>query len=246
MGISVSGAIVIAKYGGSWRGIKPKVAAEHGALACIIYSDPRDDGYFVNDVFPDGPDRPKDGAQRGSVMDMPLYPGDPLTPGVGATKDAKRLAISGCQDAHQDSGLADVVWRRASRCLSAMKGPLAPECLARRAAHHLSHRARSGQSPSQAGLQLGNEDALRRDRSHSGLAISRRMGDSRKSSRWMGERRGRSDGRRGCADGRDARALRIFEAGMEAQANHDLCFLGWRRARVCWVRPNGWKLTRTI
>jgi len=93
MGISVNGAIVIARYGGSWRGIKPKVAAEHGALACIVYSDPRDDGYFQNDVFPDGPDRPRDGAQRGSVMDMPLYPGDPLTPGVGATPDAKRLPI---------------------------------------------------------------------------------------------------------------------------------------------------------
>ena len=94
MGVSVNGAIVIARYGESWRGIKPKVAAEHGALGCLIYSDPRDDGYFVNDVFPDGPDRPRDGAQRGSVMDMPLYPGDPLTPGVGATPDAKRLAIS--------------------------------------------------------------------------------------------------------------------------------------------------------
>ncbi len=91
MGISVKGKIVIAKYGGSWRGIKPKVAAEHGAIGCIIYSDPEDDGYAQGDVYPEGPFRPKDGAQRGSVMDMPVYPGDPLTPGVGATKDAKRL-----------------------------------------------------------------------------------------------------------------------------------------------------------
>src|SRR6202140_471528 len=73
MGISVSGAIVIARYGASWRGIKPKVAAEHGAVACIVYSDPRDDGYQTDDVFPDGPQRPRDGAQRGSVMDMPVY-----------------------------------------------------------------------------------------------------------------------------------------------------------------------------
>jgi N-acetylated-alpha-linked acidic dipeptidase len=94
MGISVRGAIVIAKYGASWRGIKPKVAAEHGAVGCLIYSDPRDDGYFAGDVFPKGAYRPKDGVQRGSVMDMPVYPGDPLTPGVGATADAKRLALS--------------------------------------------------------------------------------------------------------------------------------------------------------
>ena len=91
MGISVKGKIVIAKYGGSWRGIKPKVAYEHGAIGCIIYSDPEDDGYRAGDVYPEGPFRPKDGVQRGSVMDMPVYPGDPLTPGIGATKDAKRL-----------------------------------------------------------------------------------------------------------------------------------------------------------
>ena len=91
MGISVKGKIVIAKYGGSWRGIKPKVAYEHGAIGCLIYSDPADDGYSAGDVYPEGPYRPKDGVQRGSVMDMPVYPGDPLTPGIGATKDAKRL-----------------------------------------------------------------------------------------------------------------------------------------------------------
>ena len=93
-GISVKGAIVIAKYGGSWRGIKPKVAAEHGAVGCLIYSDPANDGYAGGDVFPKGPMRPPQGVQRGSVEDMPTYPGDPLTPGVGATKDAKRLSIA--------------------------------------------------------------------------------------------------------------------------------------------------------
>ncbi|MFI5133753.1 MAG: transferrin receptor-like dimerization domain-containing protein [Chitinophagales bacterium] len=93
MGIDVKGKIVIAKYGGSWRGIKPKVAYEHGAIGCIIYSDPEDDGYAAGDTYPEGAYRPKDGVQRGSVMDMPVYPGDPLTPGIAATKDAKRLAI---------------------------------------------------------------------------------------------------------------------------------------------------------
>jgi N-acetylated-alpha-linked acidic dipeptidase len=82
---------VIAKYGRSWRGIKPKVAYEHGAIGCIIYSDPADDGYDAGDVYPKGAYKNEFGVQRGSVMDMVIYPGDPLTPGVGATKDAKRL-----------------------------------------------------------------------------------------------------------------------------------------------------------
>jgi N-acetylated-alpha-linked acidic dipeptidase len=92
-GISVRGKIVIARYGGSWRGIKPKVAAERGAIGCLIYSDPRDDGYFQGDVYPKGAWRNENGAQRGSVADMPSFPGDPLTPNIASTKEAKRLAI---------------------------------------------------------------------------------------------------------------------------------------------------------
>ena len=126
MGISVSGAIVIARYGASWRGIKPKVAAEHGALACIVYSDPRDDGYYVNDVFPQGPERPRDGAQRGSVMDMPLYPGDPLTPGIGATADAKRLPISEAKTLTKIPVLP-MSYGDAQPLLAALKGPVVPE-----------------------------------------------------------------------------------------------------------------------
>ena len=94
MGVSVSGAIVLARYGESWRGIKPKLAAEHGAIACLIYSDPHDDGYLRGDKFPKGPMRPSFGAQRGSVMDMPVYPGDPQTPGIGATPDAKKIPLN--------------------------------------------------------------------------------------------------------------------------------------------------------
>src|SRR5262245_16624858 len=92
MGVDVKGKIVIARYGASWRGIKPKVAYEHGAVGCVIYSDPKEDGYFQGDVYPKGPYRNENGAQRGSVMDMPIHPGDPLTPGWGATKNARRLA----------------------------------------------------------------------------------------------------------------------------------------------------------
>jgi N-acetylated-alpha-linked acidic dipeptidase len=126
MGVSVSGAIVIARYGASWRGIKPKVAAEHGAIACIIYSDPRDDGYYTGDVFPEGPQRPKDGVQRGSVMDMPLYPGDPLTPGIGATPDAKRLAISDAKTLTKIPVLP-ISYGDAQPLLAALKGPVAPQ-----------------------------------------------------------------------------------------------------------------------
>jgi N-acetylated-alpha-linked acidic dipeptidase len=125
MGISVNGAIVIARYGGSWRGIKPKVAAEHGAIGCIIYSDPGDDGYSADDVFPNGPARPRDGVQRGSVMDMPLYPGDPLTPGVGATPDAKRLPISEAKTLTKIPVLP-MSYGDAQPLLAALKGPLAP------------------------------------------------------------------------------------------------------------------------
>ena len=92
-GISVEGKIVIARYGGGWRGLKPKLAHQHGAIGCIIYSDPRDDGYFAGDVYPKGGHRPPDGLQRGSVGDLMIYSGDPLTPGIGATQDAKRLPI---------------------------------------------------------------------------------------------------------------------------------------------------------
>lgn len=91
MGVDVKGKIVIARYGQGWRGLKPQLAQEAGAVGCIIYSDPRDDGYSADDAYPKGAARPAQGFQRGSVAAMPLYPGDPLTPGVGATDDAKRL-----------------------------------------------------------------------------------------------------------------------------------------------------------
>ncbi len=125
LGVSVKGAIVIARYGGSWRGIKPKVAAEHGALGCLIYSDPRDDGYQAGDVFPQGPWRPADGVQRGSVMDMPLYPGDPLTPGVGATRGAKRLPLASAATLTKIPVLP-ISYGDAQPLLAAVRGPVAP------------------------------------------------------------------------------------------------------------------------
>jgi N-acetylated-alpha-linked acidic dipeptidase len=125
-GIDVKGKMVIARYGGSWRGIKPKVAAEHGALGCLIYSDPRDDGYFKGDVYPKGAWRNDYGAQRGSVADMPLYPGDPLTPGVGSTKEAKRLPIKSAQTLTKIP-VMPISYADALPLLRALVGPVAPE-----------------------------------------------------------------------------------------------------------------------
>jgi N-acetylated-alpha-linked acidic dipeptidase len=125
-GIDVKGKIVIARYGGSWRGIKPKVAAEHGAIGCLIYSDPRDDGYFQGDAYPHGAWRSDQGAQRGSVADMPLYPGDPLTPGVGATADARRLARSEARTLTRIPVLP-ISWADALPLLRELRGPVAPE-----------------------------------------------------------------------------------------------------------------------
>jgi N-acetylated-alpha-linked acidic dipeptidase len=125
LGISVKGAIVIARYGGGWRGIKPKVAGEHGAIGCIIYSDPKGDGYYNGDDYPNGGWRPRFGVQRGSVMDTD-YPGDPLTPGVGATADAKRLPIKEAKTITKIPVLP-ISYADATPLLSALKGPVAPE-----------------------------------------------------------------------------------------------------------------------
>ena len=125
LGISVKGAIVIAKYGQSWRGIKPKVAAEHGAVGCILYSDPNDDGYHAGDAYPRGGLRPADGAQRGSVMDMPVRTGDPLTPNVGATDSAKRLDRSEAETLTRIPVLP-ISWSDAKPLLEAIGGRAAP------------------------------------------------------------------------------------------------------------------------
>ena len=127
LGVSVKGTIVIAKYGNSWRGIKPKVAAEHGAIGCLIYSEPHDDGYFQDNVFPAGPMRPRDGVQRGSVMDFPSSnPGDPLTPGVGATPEAKRLPVNEARSISKIPVLP-ISYGDAQPLLAALTGPMAPE-----------------------------------------------------------------------------------------------------------------------
>jgi N-acetylated-alpha-linked acidic dipeptidase len=125
MGISVNGKIVIAKYGHSWRGIKPKVAQEHGAIGCIIYSDPKDDGYVQGDVYPKGAYKNEYGVQRGSIMDMVIYPGDPLTPNIGATENAKRLDRLAATNLLKIPVLP-ISYHDAEPLLRALGGPVAP------------------------------------------------------------------------------------------------------------------------
>ncbi len=125
LGVSVKGKIVIARYGSGWRGLKPKLAQDHGAIGCIIYSDPAQDGYSVDETYPDGPMRPPRGVQRGSVLDMGLYPGDPLTPGIGATKDPTRLQMSDAPTIMKIPTLP-ISYADAQVFLAAMTGPVAP------------------------------------------------------------------------------------------------------------------------
>jgi N-acetylated-alpha-linked acidic dipeptidase len=125
-GIDVKGKIVIARYYGSWRGIKPKVAAEHGAIGCIIFSDPSGDGYLQGDVYPKGGWRSDRSVQRGSVADMPIYSGDPLTPGVGATENAKRLDLKEATTLTKIPVLP-ISYGDALPLLKAMAGAMAPE-----------------------------------------------------------------------------------------------------------------------
>ncbi len=126
MGIDVKGKIVIAKYGRSWRGIKPKVAQEHGAIGCIIYSDPMDDGFFKGDVYPNGAFKNEFGVQRGSVLDMVIYPGDPLTPGVGATTNAERIPNRNNAANLLKIPVLPISYHDAQPLIAAIGGPVAP------------------------------------------------------------------------------------------------------------------------
>lgn len=148
-GVSVKGAIVIARYGGSFRGTKPKIAAEHGAVGCLIYSDPKDDGYFVDAVFPDGPMRNKDGVQRGSVLDLPMYSGDPLTPGTPSVAGAKRLDLKDAQTLTKIPTLP-ISYGDAQPLLAAMRGRMAPA--AWRGALPITYRL--GPGPTQVHLKV--------------------------------------------------------------------------------------------
>ena len=244
LGISVKGAIVIARYGDSWRGIKPKVAAEHGAVGCLIYSDPHDDGYSPGDIFPEGPMRPTDGVQRGSVMDMPIYPGDPLTPGVGAMPGRQAAGLERSDHADENSRDADFLRRRAAAARGAER-PSRARSLARRAADHLSRRTRAGEGSPEAEVQLGYQADLRCDRAHSGQHLSGRVDHPRQSSRCLGERRDRSDLGPGRDAGRSARPGRRCSSRDGSRSAPSSTARGMAKSRACSVPPNGPRLTPT-
>ena len=197
LGVDVKGKIVIARYGGGWRGLKPKLAHEHGAIGCIIYSDPADDGYATADPYPKGPARPERGIQRGSVMDVQtLESGDPLTPGYGSVAGEGRQAhrpLGRSQDDPQDTGDPDLLGRRCPFPRAHGRSGRAEE-LARSPADHLPRGRRGGRArgPSGRPVQLEPGHDLRRHRHDAGRASSRRMGGPRQSPRRLGVRRGRS------------------------------------------------------
>jgi N-acetylated-alpha-linked acidic dipeptidase len=157
LGISVKGKIVLARYGGSWRGIKPKVAAEHGAIACIIYSDPHEDGYFQGDVYPDGPFRGWGMIQRGSVMDMPRYPGDPSTPGRPSKAGVERIPMDKIET-FAPIPVQPMSYRDGVELLKRLKGPVAPE--AWRGALPVTYRI--GPGPARVHMSLQMDYAQRR------------------------------------------------------------------------------------
>ncbi|HZS50598.1 MAG TPA: M28 family metallopeptidase, partial [Bryobacterales bacterium] len=126
MGVDVKGKIVLARYGAGWRGVKPKLAWEHGAIGCLIYSDPREDGYFQGDVYPGGPFRPAEGVQRGSVIDMPIYPGDPLTPGWASERGGRKLPLAEARTLPKIP-VFPISYADATPILRNMAGPVAPE-----------------------------------------------------------------------------------------------------------------------
>src|SRR4051812_11199192 len=151
LGIDVKGKIVLARYGGSWRGIKPKVAAEHGAIACLIYSDPHEDGYYQGDVYPDGPFRGWGMIQRGSVMDMPRYPGDPSTPGRPSKPGVERLPMEKIET-FSPIPVQPMSYRDAVEVLKRLKGPVAPE--AWRGALPITYRIGPGPAKVHMNLQM--------------------------------------------------------------------------------------------
>ena len=125
LGVDVKGKIVIARYGGSFRGVKAKVAEENGAAGLIIYSDPADDGYMQGDVYPNGPWRPASSAQRGSVQYLFQYPGDPLTPGKPSVPGVPRIKIEEATNLTRIP-VQPISYGDARRLLEQLRGPLRP------------------------------------------------------------------------------------------------------------------------
>jgi len=231
LGVSVRGKIVIARYGSGWRGLKPKLAQDHGAIGCIIYSDPAQDGYSIDETYPNGPMRPPHGVQRGSVLDMGLYPGDPLTPGIGATRDAKRLRISDAPTIMKIPVLP-ISYADAQVFLAALAGQVAPS--AWRGALPITYRV--GPGPALVHLAVTSDWQLRPIydviATMKGLDLARSVGRPRQSPRRLGVRRHRPAVGSSRAACRSQGFRRPREAGLAAQAHDRLHELGRRGAHA--------------
>ena len=232
-GIDVKGKIVIARYGRSWRGLKPKLAQDNGAVGCLIYSDPHEDGFFQNDVYPKGPMRPADGVQRGSVMDMALYPGDPLSPGWASEPGSKRLTRDEAKTLLKIPVLP-ISWADALPLLEQLSGPVVPESW--RGALPLTYHA--GPGPATVHLEVDFDWSTRPlydvIATIPGSADERPVDHVRKSSRCVGQWRQRPGQRRFRAARNGPHALRFAETRLAAPAYRHAGAVGRRG-----VRPSG-------
>ena len=243
MGIEVEGKIVIVRYGRSWRGIKVKMAQEHGAIGCLIYSDPQQDGYFQGDVYPKGPYRPEQGVQRGSVMDMPVHPGDPLTPGWGAEKGGRKLDISEAQTLVKIPVLP-ISYGDALPLLENIGGPVAPEDW--RGALPTTYHV--GPGPAKVHLKLAFEWKNRAlynvlARIDGAVFPDEWIVQGNHHDAWVNGANDPTSGNVAMME--SARAMaRASETGLEAQENHPLRILGWRRVGTSGLDGVGGKACR--
>jgi len=242
MGVSVKGAIVIVRYGGAWRGIKPKVAAEHGALGCIIYSDPKDDGYSAGDTFPTGAYRPEQGVQRGAVTDT-NYQGDPLTPGYGATKDAKRLPI---KDNPQITKIPvmPISYGDAQPLLSAIGGQAVPRDW--RGGLPITYHV--GPGPAKVHLKVSSNWDIKPI-----YDVIARIPGSAFPDQWIIRGNHHDAWVNGAEDPISGQVALLEEARLHAELvkqgwkpKRTIIFCAWTvKSPACLARPNGWRRTRT-
>ncbi|RUS31477.1 LOW QUALITY PROTEIN: hypothetical protein BC938DRAFT_477741 [Jimgerdemannia flammicorona] len=135
LGVNLTGTIALVRYGGVFRGLKVRAAERFGCLGVLIYSDPADDGplnkpgnHDRNHSYPSGPWRSPSSVQRGSVQFLSVAPGDPLTPGWAATKDANRIPVEEATNLPSIPSLP-ISWEDAEPLLRALggQGVSAPE-----------------------------------------------------------------------------------------------------------------------
>ncbi|MDF2157802.1 M28 family peptidase [Algoriphagus sp. CAU 1675] len=129
MGVDLNGKVVIARYGGNFRGFKAKYAEQYGAIGLVVYTDPKDNGYTKGKVYPEGPYYNETTIQRGSMLTLewtgdPLTPNEPALPLDGPVKvdrlDPKDVAL-------HHIPVTPIGYGAAKEILSRMEGQAVPE-----------------------------------------------------------------------------------------------------------------------